>query len=605
MECLRLLFCLCLWTYRYSNCTCTNPSPSNGGATCTGSTSQSCSTAACGVVVAQPGSSLPLDPNGWTVFTPSSDTRTIYISNSIGVDTNDGLSQSTPVKTITKGKSLLRNNYPDWLLLRKGDVWTDETIGNVCLSGRSATEPMLISAYGSGARPMMKTNPSVNSDGIYTSCNGSAGIGDYLAVVGLDFYSYTRDPNSPGFNLSTVATGGAGFSFLNPTNWLLLEDNKFSFYGGNTLQAYPSGTFKKVSLRRNIITDSYSTNSHSQGLFSYETSDFLLEENVWDHNGWNTQVPGAGSTIFNRNMYLSHGDGKTVVRGNIDANGASGGVQVRTGGIAENNLFLRDPISISFGSNENQAIEVSGAIRNNVTLDSHDIDTQLQGSSIWISSNNASSQGGQSFVNNLDVSGNIVAHNELGTGNIAAIRLEGDGPFSNTNVHDNIVYDWTRAAWPTAADHRADGFQIRVATSSINTFFQNNIIQQPRSGFIGLTSNNDLTPSGITIRNNTYWSAEVDPPTVWSKGWFEFNCCNAISWDEWMSRIGDTGAIKKLLNFVDPHRTIETYMASIGMTPTFDAFMSKARAQSKDTWDPRFTASAVNDYIRAGFVITP
>lgn len=59
--------------------------------------------------------------SGWTVFVPSSDTRTIYVSSSTGNDSNNGLSESTPKRTIAAGKSLLRNGYPDWLLLKCGD----------------------------------------------------------------------------------------------------------------------------------------------------------------------------------------------------------------------------------------------------------------------------------------------------------------------------------------------------------------------------------------------------------------------------------------------------------------------------------------------------
>src|SRR5262245_41145774 len=102
-----------------------------------------------------------LGSDGWTVFTASSDTRVIYVSSSAGNDSNDGLSQSTPVKTLFKGVSLLRNGYPDWLRLKKGDSWTNESFsqysaneyGAFCKSGRSPTEPMLISSYGTGARP--------------------------------------------------------------------------------------------------------------------------------------------------------------------------------------------------------------------------------------------------------------------------------------------------------------------------------------------------------------------------------------------------------------------------------------------------------------------
>src|SRR3989338_1091043 len=85
--------------------------------------------------------------DGWTVFTPSPDTRIIYVSSSEGNDLNDGLSPQTPKQTISAGKALLRDTYPDWLLLKRGDMWY-ETLDGWKISGRSADEPMLISSYG-------------------------------------------------------------------------------------------------------------------------------------------------------------------------------------------------------------------------------------------------------------------------------------------------------------------------------------------------------------------------------------------------------------------------------------------------------------------------
>src|SRR5262249_26905785 len=63
--------------------------------------------------------------NGWTVFTPSADTIIFYVSSSTGNDIRGVPNDPThPYKTIAKGLSMLVNGHPDWLLLKKGDVWT-------------------------------------------------------------------------------------------------------------------------------------------------------------------------------------------------------------------------------------------------------------------------------------------------------------------------------------------------------------------------------------------------------------------------------------------------------------------------------------------------
>ncbi len=102
---------------------------------------------------------LPIT-QGWTVLTASSDTRTSYVS-AAGNDAWDGLSPdfvrgtSGPKLTINAGRTLLRDGSPDWLMLRRGDKFTGG-LGGWNRSGRSVTEPMLISSYGSAtARPVV------------------------------------------------------------------------------------------------------------------------------------------------------------------------------------------------------------------------------------------------------------------------------------------------------------------------------------------------------------------------------------------------------------------------------------------------------------------
>src|SRR6516164_3717349 len=132
---------------------------------------------------AQTASGLPLDANGWTIFTPSSDTRIIYVSDSTGNDSTGVIGDSThPYKTLAQGMSLLRNGYPDWLLLKKGDTWTNQALSNINVSGRSATEPMLFSSYGTGAQPLIQVSAALTNEGVGPTYGYSA---DYIAVVDI------------------------------------------------------------------------------------------------------------------------------------------------------------------------------------------------------------------------------------------------------------------------------------------------------------------------------------------------------------------------------------------------------------------------------------
>ena len=62
---------------------------------------------------------------GWRSFTASAETVTIHVSASEGSDSNDGLSPGTPVASLSHAITLLRDNHPDWLLLKRGDTWQE------------------------------------------------------------------------------------------------------------------------------------------------------------------------------------------------------------------------------------------------------------------------------------------------------------------------------------------------------------------------------------------------------------------------------------------------------------------------------------------------
>jgi hypothetical protein len=370
----------------------------------------------------------PRDAGGWTVFTPSPDTHVIYVSNSAGSDQNSGRSTSSPVRTIARGLALLRNGYPDWLLLKKGDTWTDQAIGYFGKNGRSAAEPMLVSSYGTGARPVIKTNPALTEAAIDTA---GAPVGNFVAIVGLEFYAYTRDPGSSDFNSSTVSKEHSGVNLLSAVTWLLIEDCKFSFYQGNSIQGWKAPSHG-VTLRRNVIVDSYSTNAHSGGFYFSMVFNLVLEENVFDHNGWNEVVPGAGATIYNHNIYVQYDCGPATVIGNIFANASSHGSQVRPGGIVVDNLYVHNPIGLLVGSGENPTVtSYSSRLARNVFTEGSDITPSLpRGFGIDIGSNTGS----------VEIKDNIIANESSSRAYGHGIAI---GPgITAVTVSGNTIYRW-------------------------------------------------------------------------------------------------------------------------------------------------------------------
>lgn len=401
--------------------------------------------------------------DGWTIFRGSSGTGTcgnassnytgtcvVYVANS----GNDATCSAQPLPvtsnpahpcaTSAKAQSLLRNGSPDWMLLRKGDTWSGgingPTSGQVAKSGRSAAEPMLISSYGTGARPLFKTN------GVDVACIASSATrGQYLAIVGIECYTDNADPASSSYmgvtakadtnatsptltnmvSTSGIAVGyvaygsgingltvqsvtansvtlsgnpdftstqrsiqfnrsfsGNSFSLIGVTNFLIIEDCKLNF-GNMTIVNNAAAPVVGLDLRirRNIVVDSWGFRG-SNGVFlsdnQLKSGKILFEENLVDHAGYNTSVWGGAGSVFSHSFYL-HGNNPPIsfIR-NITANSSATGAQVRNGGTIYNNLSIGNPIA--FVSNP--------GIQFNETTTSYNVITE--GSDIIVGLRNAS-----------------------------------------------------------------------------------------------------------------------------------------------------------------------------------------------------------------------
>ena len=252
---------------------------------------------------------------------------------------------------------------------------------------------------------------------------------NYLAIVGIEFYAYTRDPSFPGYN----TTSAVGLYFLNPVQWLLVEDCKFSFYSEGIDFNYSSPPYNSynVAARRNVVVDSYDPAQVSSGIHSWGiTTGFLVEENVVDHNGWNATAQARGNQL-NHNLYLS-GDssnpGPVTLRGNIISNDTSGS-QIRIGGTVTNNLWIQNPYAHTF------AMPTAGVV-NTIDKNVYTEAVALGGGNGWgtgISGNPGYNLGTVNFSNNIMTQ---TASPTIGWG----IMLDA-GVFGGT-LTNNIFFKW-------------------------------------------------------------------------------------------------------------------------------------------------------------------
>ena len=98
-------------------------------------------------------------------------------------------------------------------------------------------------------------------------------------------------------------------------------------------------------------------------------------------------MSGAQANIYTHGGYMSSDNAAVVVRGNITSDSSSHGLQARSGGIIENNVFMGNPINLLFGGGAPtvKAGGVSGRVTGNVILDSRDINGSKRGTAMELS----------------------------------------------------------------------------------------------------------------------------------------------------------------------------------------------------------------------------
>lgn len=555
---------------------------------------------------------LPVDERGWSVLRPSGDSRLIYVSNEgddatanpygpcaeeVGKDPLKPAPAVKPYKTLAAAVRQMRAGHPDWLLLRRGDAW-EEPVGRLP-SGRGRGEPAVLCGYGDKPqRPVIKLQ---QRDGF--GFDMKRGFHD-VAVVSVGVYAHTRDPQHPDFGKAPnkSGAGSAFFFFLGESSAfgerLLIEDCCFRYCG---CYFTSRGTVRDIVFRRNLVLGNYSENSHAQGCWGSRMS-MLMEENIFDHNGWlkqgrgNTQEGGT-ATMFNHNTYFCDCH-EVVFRGNMFLRASSiGNKWTANSGpasarnlVMDNNLYVEGEIGFSIGGNETGLLRFKNVrVTNNVLLDVGRGRPTLRNLG-W-------------YLEILDWDGGLVANNLFlhqaspEITNVYAIHVasaSAKGKYQGEGVHCRDV---------TIRDNVIHGLISNAAAILVSQgqLMQNVRILENAVQFPGLKTRMvriNGQQGGVSFAGNSY-DTDVAPGE-----WFEIDR-QSLDFDAWIKQTGEKAAKREKRKFPDSDRNIETYMTHLHKKPTFNAFIDEVRQQSKTNWREEFTAAAVNAWIREGFGVSP
>jgi len=520
--------------------------------------------------------------DGWSVLTPSSDSRLIYVDYTNGSDTGDHWKSPsdpevgadpfdpsgdvTPYKTLAVAKTKLRDGYPDWILFKRGETWTGEVLGNLTDSGRSGQERIVIGAYGdtATARPIIRTG----NTNFITVAVGT--LVRYWAVLDLELYNHAA---------TGPQTGTMGIR-LGHVEDFLIEGNRFRKYDQG-VSPYRSSDFsfsnKRIEVRRNVFD-----NSLQQGMLAQGNESLTIEENVYDRSGFwedrdnalnyadqfkhcfymGSRNPYSGHTIDNR--------GKIIIRNNFITRASATGVQLRCGGTFEHNVLMECPLAIITGEGEdNKQVFVPEGVDSDVDDNLIVYGTDLNSDATYTANYKRGTAIQAISTRVARIRRNTILHDEsvdsVNNWGIRPTLMPSGPPVTSMTLDANVFYDWPKGAVGTSSP--VESFEDAIASETNNVYYDRATAR----------------PSGVWPLN------ESNPDNIM-----------VVAGQSSGNQDGEG------LTFIDDGRTPETYFDYISSvargTKSRSDLYTALLAQRKGNWNAALSAQAMHAWVRAGFV---
>lgn len=532
------------------------------------------------------------------VSCPGSNSQVIYVSI-LGNDNNDGLSPNSPVKYLSKAVELTKRNSPDWIVLKRGEIFNDSfgviayRNGEDALGGNHVEHPMVITSYGeSTERPIINSEDKSGID--------LRGPFKNITISSLEFQ---RHPGNGGYGIRTLY-GGTHFVIHN--NYI----NGFGVAINIQGQADKNQWFKNALIKDNILVNSASSGKgHSQGIFAKDYQRLSIMGNVIDTCGWYKDRNGISldsrtATLFNHCIYLQSGSDRATIKENIITRASSHGLQARSGAFVERNIFARNPIQMFLSSKGQNGVSNKQAMiaRNNIVLEGNDINDQFPRGT-GIQHNNAYN----SYYEN-----NIIAHllSKLKYNkNALDIICRTDDVHTSitdeckSNFRHNFIYNWSNGL----------GSKLLHTRDYNNSLVINHALQ--RNTFIAVDQNTkfvDMTKETLDNRYNFLGNAYISN-YVGEQKMFSLPGQPQVDLKTWKANIEPRATGKSYVYFVDPCRTLATYYDDLILGDhenncqimhddnLFENVMDLAKQKNTMIKDSGIKVDSFIDYVKQGF----
>lgn len=289
-------------------------------------------------------------------------------------------------KALTGGKSKAAPSS-HWLLLESGHSYDDiKFLVNRGTQGESALNPILISSYGEGERPIITQSQVYN-----TPDNANIVIRDLTFADGLRIFQGRN------FLLEEV-------SIRHDTLAAKQVDN-FTLRHSDIIDVFRDEPISKGMWQPHV--------NRISGFYANDVDGLLIENNFVDHAGWadnykaNLSLTGGQPpSMYSHGLYLNYDNTDLTLRDNVVMRSASFGAQVRSGGVIENNLFLDNNAAVTFGSGKDKQTHGTG----NYTLVLDNVITSGAHRDITEGPRGALTMGAENTGRMTTMIGNIIAH---------------------------------------------------------------------------------------------------------------------------------------------------------------------------------------------------
>jgi hypothetical protein len=523
-------------------------------------------------------------------------------------------------------------------------------------SGRSESEPAVIGAWG----PASDARPVIDHFGVDGSSRNMALVS--VEVPNSLWWDYSRDGNTAD-NLLIEDVKARSFGAANTTNMKNARLRRCvvtgSFSGASHNQGLFLGGTDTVTIeecvfdRNGYKEDPADATTWTAGVVSSQVVGAL--------------PAGSGvqptRTYFDRNLYLSSYESMTL-RGNIfSRDGGGSSVQMGRGGVCERNLFIWNEMALTTARGSSSTV-YDAIVKDNVALhDDHllppggwGVGLQLMG--VLNTTHVADSNVIAHFHRGNNGQGSISASGKNVGSGVPQSQL------SKAVIVDNAIHHEFNTTGITIEPTTHNGSDGGTGVGVLSATVTGNDVAT--SGIVS-AQGDPSKPSTYTYGNNQFWSGGATPfRWAWYLNGdkdYRFAPNTNGTFSQWQSAGFDTdgtftsdfAAFKAAAGWTAPERDIVSYMESVdptyvvnedvyvdedavikqanrqkvwevlaspsksgnlAMSPerakqvarryhAFVTFIQRAKANRKGAWDPRWTAEAVNNYIREGFGKAP